>query len=205
MVVSDIDVFCSNQTELQKGDVLEEIDGHRLDSLNAQTLRQLQITTMNGTREAIVVRESMETTKNDQASSQGVIRPQVNALERKDVPDVSLDSLPTSFSFYIDDKESEETANANTKRLGSAKKKTAPKKAKATQKRRARSAHLPKGWTEEVHKRSGSKTITYKYFFSPEQRYKFRSKKGVLKFLGALGETSGNEVEAYKLIKNSIR
>jgi hypothetical protein len=66
---------------------------------------------------------------------------------------------------------------------------------------------LPEGWIQEIYKRESgaSKGCKDKHWISPEERIKFRSWVQVTKFLSALKTTRGNEEEANKLRKKTIK
>jgi len=66
--------------------------------------------------------------------------------------------------------------------------------------------HVSGNWTRETKKRLAgrSRGSTDKYWFSPQQNYKFRSLKGVKEFLFYLQQCDGDEQNAYVMMKGTV-
>ena len=70
---------------------------------------------------------------------------------------------------------------------------------------RSAAVDLPCGWTEEVYERGGSEKTTYKYWYSPIMKYKFRAKKSAQLFIDALSKSGDDEMKAFDIVKESLR
>ena len=144
----------------------------------------------------------------------------VNVISASTLPAyVCIDSLPLCYAYVANDVASEMLADERNQmiqksvmnkkgNLGKRKLRTSFKSAKKLKKPLFIGAakDLPPGWTEEVHRRGGDCTGTsYKYYFSPVMRYKFRAKKSVQIFLDNLVKSNNDEVAAYNMMKESQR
>jgi len=131
-----------------------------------------------------------------------------------EVPNINIKALPVCHAFIVGDKESEAQADKMNKKIQKAAKKRNLGKRKIriackSAKRRkilplstGISNDFPGGWTEEVHKKSNG--TTYKYWFSPVKKYKFRAKKTVLLFIDAVIKYKGED-KAFEVMKDSIK
>jgi hypothetical protein len=138
----------------------------------------------------------------------------VCAVDATELTDVEITSLPCWYAFIVDDERSAQKAQKRNERLLMHRKINTKVSAVATsQKPSSRVKKIPihigssaefKGWTEEIHEKSGSNQ-RYKYWFSPIKKYKFRTKKGIELFLTALKKTGGDEDKAYFLIKDELK
>ena len=128
-----------------------------------------------------------------------------------------MDAFPTYYSYILNDENSKQQADKNNgfvrktlergkslvKRKLRATFKSAKRAKKPVEVRAAKD--FPMGWTEEIYRRGVSSSgCSYKYFFSPKMKYKFRTMKSAQMFLDALRQVNNDEKAAHELIRTVI-
>jgi len=157
----------------------------------------------------------------------------VNALHPTDFTFEQISQMPVCFSFYLNDKTSEDAAIIKQKKwtndMRERKRKeeemrkseeksslTKPEPKRVKVKRKSipdmitkegiyPAPDLPDGWTVEYIKRKNglNKDKFDKYWYSPKTKCRFRSKTGLAPFIEGVKEAGGDEIMVYNRLKKS--